>query len=186
MHAVVCPCGHGAITTERTEYDNRWSRDAINNRIECRTCASKYEFDYYRAPDAPGYALMLIAEAEALGKCWKRRKDLQELIQRDYCLPVIERLIGLARANERRGGKRKAWHTELSRWADALKLPPADGTWMLESFVNAHINLTNVAGIASDLGLAPGLDGHFAQLAELDEALRSRPTPMIWNGPPGQ
>lgn len=55
--------------------------------------------------------------------------------------------------------------------ADALKLPPADGTWKLETFVRDNVKFANVAAIANDLGLAAGHDAHFAELAELDVSL---------------
>jgi hypothetical protein len=120
--------------------------------------------------------------AKAYGQLWDKREELRKLIERDYCRPVIDRLIALARENEVRGRKRKAWHAALSRWADTLQLSPVGAAWGLETFIPAHLKIGNVAGIAIDLGLAAGLDAHLAELARLDDALRSRPAPLIWNG----
>lgn len=184
---VVCPCGQGTILTERTEYDNGWSRDDISSHIACRTCASKFvlvERHQDQRGLGPGYALGLITDGQARGELWRRRDAIRTLVQRDYCQPVIDRLVALARGNEGRGGKRKAWHAALSRWEDVLKLPPAGATWMLETFVHARVNLANVAPIAVDLGLATGLATHLTELAEVENALNAPlPRPLIWNGP---
>lgn len=149
-----CPCGKGSIVTERTEFDNGYSGDIVGTRIACPVCHAAAE-----------------ENAAASAKMWARQQDLKRIIHRDYCLPVVARLIALARANERPRAKRKGWHAALSPWANALKLPPAHGMWKLETFVRDNVKFANVAAIANDLGLAAGLEAHFAELAELDVRL---------------
>jgi hypothetical protein len=149
-----CPCGKGSIVTTLTEFDNGYSGDMVSTHMACPVCHAA-----------------AVEKAAASAKLWVRQQDLKKIIHRDYCLPVVARLIALARANERPGAKRKGWHAALSPWADALKLPPADGTWKLETFVRDNVKFANVAAIANDLGLAAGLDAHFAELAELDVRL---------------
>lgn len=149
-----CPCGKGSIITTRTEFDNGYSADMISTHIACSACHAA-----------------AVEKAAAGAKLWARQQDLKKIIRRDYCLPVVARLIALARSNERRGAKRKGWHDALSPWADALKLPPADGTWKLDTFVRDNVTFANVAAIARDLGLAVGLEAHVAELADLDVKL---------------
>ena len=177
------------IITSRTEYDNGWSSDTVETRLDCGTCSKTYALD--RGPfsaadvaDGPGYRLAVLAETIPHDKLWTRYHEIKALIDRDYCRPVAAALVARARANEGRGSKRKAWHEALAPWATALSLPSPDATWMLDAFIRDHVNPTNVAELAAGLGLDAGLDALFKELAELDVKLAKRPRPFIWNPPP--
>jgi hypothetical protein len=52
-----------------------------------------------------------------------------------------------------------------------LRLPPADGTWKLDTFVRDSVNFANVAVLARGLALDGGLDAHLAELNDLDVKL---------------
>ena len=184
---VPCPCGRGLIITSHTEYDNGWSNDTVSTRLDCGNCLRTYALDHGpdSAADGPGFRLKVRAETIPYDKLWTRYGEIKAIIDRDYCRPVAAALIACARANEGRGGKRKAWHEALAPWATALNLPSPGATWMLDTFIRDHVNRTNVAALAAGLGLNAGLDALFKELAELDVKLAKKPKPFIWNPPPG-
>lgn len=184
---VPCPCGQGWIITSHTEYDNGWSQDTTSTSLDCSTCSKNYalEFDRFSPVDVPGIALAVLAETIPYGKLWDRYHAIREIIDRDYCRPVVAALVARARANEGRGAKRKAWHEALAPWATTLNLPSPGTTWMLDTYIRDRVNRANVAALAPGLGLNAGLDALFQELAELDVKLANRPKPFMWNPPPG-
>ena len=149
-----CPCGKGAFVTTRTEFDNGYSSDLVATYLTCAVCLEAGK-----------------EKAAANSKLWSRRQDLKRIIRRDYYLPVVERLIALARANEHPRAKRRGWHAALSPWANELRLPPADGTWKLDTFLRDNVNFRNVVALARGLALNGGLDAYLAELDELDVKL---------------
>lgn len=186
---VPCPCGRGLIVTSHTEYDNGWSGDTVETWLDCGTCSKTYALDggpfsAASAADGPGFRLAVLAETIPYGKLWDRYLEIKAIIDRDYCPRVVAVLVARARANEGRGGKRKAWHEALAPWATALNLPSPGVTWMLDTFIRDHVDQRNVAALAAGLGLDAGLDALVKELAELDVKLAKRPKPFIWNPPP--
>lgn len=185
---VPCPCGQGLIITSRTEYDNGWSGDTVETRLDCGTCLKTYALDTspFRFQHGPGIPLAVLAETIPYSKLWTRYGEIKATIDRDYRRPVVAALVARARANEgRRGGKRKAWHEALAPWATELNLPSPGATWMLDTFIRDHVNPANVAALAAGLGLNAGLEALLKELAELDVKLANRPRPFMWNPPPG-
>lgn len=158
----------------------------MSTRLDCGTCSKTYALDNgpFSAADGPGIPLAVLAETIPYSKLRTRYNEIRAIINRDYCRPVVAALIARARANEGRGGKRKAWHEALAPWATALNLPTPGAKWMLETFVRDHVNQKNIAALAPGLGLDAGLDALFNELAELDVKLAKRPRPFMWN-PPG-
>jgi hypothetical protein len=175
------------IVTSRTEYDNGWSRDDVSTRLECGTCSQTYALHsgYVSGADGPGIALDVLAETIPYGNLWRRHGELDAIIDRQYCRPVVEALVARARANEGRGGKRKAWHEALAPWASALNLPAPGTAWTLDTFIRDHVNRANVVALAAGLGLDAGLDAILKERAELNVKLAVRPKPFMWNPPPG-
>jgi hypothetical protein len=185
--SVPCPCGQGLIITSRTEYDNGWSRDDVSTRLDCGICSQTYALytGYVSVADGPGIPLEVLAETTPHRNLWTRYSEIKAIIDREYCRPVVAALVARARANEGRGGKRKAWHEALAPFATALSLPPLGATWMLDTFIRDHVNQRNVAALAEGLGLNAGLDALLEERAALDVKLKNRPRPFMWNPPAG-